>query len=327
MPQTYYDSELTGEQIESALEAIHGVVTPSNNGKILCIVNGEIAAKSASEWGQGSVLEPLSATANGDYTPSAGVDGFSEVHVAVPGATLTTKSLTQNGTYNASSDNADGYSSVTVAVPGGATIEPLSVTQNGTYTPPSGVDGYAPVTVNVSGGNAYELLEYIESDGTQAIDTGRLLSPNSNVMFAYLARTGMSQYKWGLGAQYGDNTYCGLYFDNVGSKTRYYNGSSTATELGNMNFSLPADTLSFNSANKTSTTNFAIFTLSRTGHELSEYASKMRLYFVKLGSITFLPCRRKSDGVCGLWDCTSGVFLTDSLNGNPFVAGSVLLSF
>ena len=32
--------------------------------------------------------------------------------------TLTTKNITANGTYNASSDNADGYSSVTVAVSG-----------------------------------------------------------------------------------------------------------------------------------------------------------------------------------------------------------------
>ena len=32
-------------------------------------------------------------------------------------ATLTTKSITANGTYNASSDNADGYSSVEVEVP------------------------------------------------------------------------------------------------------------------------------------------------------------------------------------------------------------------
>ena len=35
-------------------------------------------------------------------------------------ATLITKNITANGTYNASSDNADGYSSVTVSVSGGA---------------------------------------------------------------------------------------------------------------------------------------------------------------------------------------------------------------
>lgn len=36
-----------------------------------------------------------------------------------PSPTLITKNITQNGTYNASSDNADGYSSVTVSVSGG----------------------------------------------------------------------------------------------------------------------------------------------------------------------------------------------------------------
>lgn len=44
--------------------------------------------------------------------------------------TLTTKSITANGTYNASSDNADGYSSVTVNVSGGG-----SSSKSGTYTP------------------------------------------------------------------------------------------------------------------------------------------------------------------------------------------------
>ena len=37
-------------------------------------------------------------------------------------STLITKNITQNGTYNASADNADGYSSVTVDVDKGATI-------------------------------------------------------------------------------------------------------------------------------------------------------------------------------------------------------------
>ncbi len=52
--------------------------------------------------------------------------------------TLTTKSITANGTYDASSDNADGYSSVTVNVSGGggfsAQIATGSVTGEGTTT-------------------------------------------------------------------------------------------------------------------------------------------------------------------------------------------------
>lgn len=119
MPNTYYDSELTGEQIGAALTAIDGVVTQENNGKVLAIENGKIVAKSASEWTDTPVLEPLNVIANGDYVPKSGVDGFSSVHVAVPGA---------------------------------GNIKPLSVTENDTYNPPSGVDGFAPVTVNVQGG-------------------------------------------------------------------------------------------------------------------------------------------------------------------------------
>lgn len=60
--------------------------------------------------------------------------------------TLITKSITQNGTYNASSDNADGYSSVTVNVSGGgggskfgATIDTLlgDVDANGVLQQPT----------------------------------------------------------------------------------------------------------------------------------------------------------------------------------------------
>lgn len=45
-------------------------------------------------------------------------------------ATLITKNITANGTYNASSDNADGYSSVTVntpSIPSGTHVDPWNI--------------------------------------------------------------------------------------------------------------------------------------------------------------------------------------------------------
>ena len=54
------------------------------------------------------------------------------------GPTLITKSITANGTYNASSDNADGYSSVTVNVSGGGGL----VYETGTWTPATDSEGY-----------------------------------------------------------------------------------------------------------------------------------------------------------------------------------------
>ena len=51
---------------------------------------------------------------------SAVSSGSSVKIYTVGGATLITKTITSNGTYNASSDSADGYSSVTVNVPSGS---------------------------------------------------------------------------------------------------------------------------------------------------------------------------------------------------------------
>lgn len=66
---------------------------------------------------------------------------------------LIAKSITSNGTYTASSDNADGYSSVTVNVPsGGGTYQAKTnispTTSSQTITPDSGYDALSSVQIN-----------------------------------------------------------------------------------------------------------------------------------------------------------------------------------
>lgn len=85
MASTYYDSQLTAEEIEDVLEAINGILTQTNNGKVLAISNGKFEARSV-QWGGGEpTIEPLSVTANGTYTAPSGVDGYSPVTVNVSG--------------------------------------------------------------------------------------------------------------------------------------------------------------------------------------------------------------------------------------------------
>lgn len=77
-------------------------------------------------------------------------------------------------------------------------VVPLNATENGTYNPPSGVDGYAPVTVNVSGGGGddwTDLKDYIESNGTQWINTGYSVKDNSK--FEVIANPSTTQSPYG----------------------------------------------------------------------------------------------------------------------------------
>ena len=84
------------------------------------------------EWAD--VYEEPTFAQNGTFYPTPG-KLFSGVTVAVPTPTptLVTKTITQNGTYNASSDNADGYSSVTVNV-GSSNTATMTLVNNSPYT-------------------------------------------------------------------------------------------------------------------------------------------------------------------------------------------------
>lgn len=73
------------------------------------------------------VVEALSVSENGIYTPQEGVDGFSPVEVEI-----------------------------------NPIIVPLEVSENGVYTAPEGVDGYSPVTVQIPQ-PSYK-YEYLEPD-------------------------------------------------------------------------------------------------------------------------------------------------------------------
>lgn len=342
MPKTYYDSELTEAQIENALEAIHGVVTPSNNGKVLYIEDGQIKAASASRWSGGAVLEPLSVTQNGDYTPPSGTDGFDSVHVAVPSATLTTKSITQNGTYNASQDNADGYSSVTVDVQGGssAVVQPLSVTQNGTYNPPSGIDGYAPVTVNVSGGGIpslpaeYQQVEYISCAGSQ----WTLVPMPSNALVqvrAMQTQTKNEQSVFGYNSGSSDSKDFEFEFINTNELKLWVRNSvygQTLLSQDTASASQPKRLLVRLSNQRTSAYIGSYNGLPTSSIHFTGNVYEVRIYdFVwdytdaTAGAITmvhdYVPCYRVADNKPGFFDVIGNVFYTNISGVDDFGVG------
>lgn len=89
---------------------------------------------------------------NDSYRPG---DMAAAIRAIPTGGTLVSKTITQNGSYDAEDDNADGYSDVTVNVT--PTLQAKIATQNGTVTPDSGYDGLSQVAVNVQGGGDVDI--------------------------------------------------------------------------------------------------------------------------------------------------------------------------
>lgn len=116
----------------------------------------------------------------------------------IPGsATLTTKSITQNGTYDASDDSADGYSSVTVNVSGGGsqTFPQLWVNSS-----PSSNFAAQTIQIDLSGYN-FIIVRGKYGTGDSATDAN-FLFPNANRMQALVAVGTSGELKYG-----GNNNY------------------------------------------------------------------------------------------------------------------------
>lgn len=197
MANTYYDSELTAEEIEAILEAINGVIDPSNNGKVLAVENGKIIAKSVVWPGANMQSKTVTPDAAGQTVePDSGYDGLSSVVIngdtdlvagnikkdvnifgitgsyegggIIPTGTL---NISQNGTYNVTN-----YASANVNVSGGGGG---STVLKGTEVPTSdiGQNGmiYLLHTPDETGGDVpveAKEVNYIQSNGNQYINTG-----------------------------------------------------------------------------------------------------------------------------------------------------------
>lgn len=145
----------------------------------------------------------------------------------IPGGstpTLITKSITQNGTYNASADNADGYSSVTVDVPsGGGAVKvanwDLAVSNTDTINSLNITVTYADKIAGVGyqfsrDGAVIELPKTLKNSGsTYVLDIGAMTLYDGSVHNRLFMNPGNS----------------GFIYRNNG-KWSFYNGSGWATD-------------------------------------------------------------------------------------------------
>jgi len=190
--------------------------------------------------------------------------------------------------------------------------------------------------------SGYTALEYIESTGTQYIDTGiarTSLVFKVEVDVSFADSTG--RYLIGCGGN--SPNYCGRASDgkfefNYSDRTVMSSGidERVKIEFGctverGFEFTVTkngvSETLSNNSTSKTSTNTFTIF----GNHSSSTNVNRIlngKIYLAKIFinnelKRDLIPARRDSDSEIGMYDMVSGTFFTNAGSGD-FIAGPVV---
>lgn len=175
----------------------------------------------------------------------------------------------------------------------------------------------------------YEELEYIQSTGTQYIDTGinPKIKPRAVVKMAIINATDCDY--WGNNAVNGSCYYA----DFKSYKLQYYRYGTTTSQ--NVNFTVgqneihvwdvsdkvyvdgslkftSTNTYTYNSSQKT----IQIFKAARASYYSSYKLYNFKLYDGDELCRNFVPAKRKSDNVIGLYDLVSHKFFTNSGTGS-----------
>ena len=182
----------------------------------------------------------------------------------------------------------------------------------------------------------YKRLEYIQSSGTQQIDTG--FKPNNNTKITadaeYISSDGT--YPALFGARNGGSQQFWLFWGGSAFISRYNTSDITvaATLTDRHQFTLNKNVLSIDGSSATGATatfqsNYNAYLFSVNASGSTSYCCKARLYSCQIydnGTLIrdYIPCKTTA-GEIGLWDDVNSVFYGNAGTGT-FTAGPVVVS-
>lgn len=177
----------------------------------------------------------------------------------------------------------------------------------------------------------YKLLEYIESSGTQYINTGFRPNQNTRVTMELSTSDSGSYTIFGSDVGWSSNGFAiGVGFGHYGSNTTSFNGLNNGAKHSidfNKNSIYIDNALksTFPSATFQMNMDMVVFANNRSG-EIQELTT-MKLYSFKIYDNStivrdFIPCKNSS-GEVGLWDDINTKFYSNAGSGN-FIAGAVI---
>jgi len=180
----------------------------------------------------------------------------------------------------------------------------------------------------------YQAIEYIQSTGTQYIDTDVI--PNNNLTIKCKTSFGYGTL-FGAEGEVASNTIAIAAGTDNKEYIRYFQTSGTpiATELtSNSIYELEftptktifkdtdgnLETLSYTASGSSPQCSLYLFARNLTGSVLETSYSSRRIYYLKIYNDKvlvrdYIPCYRKSDGETGMYDIVNNVFYTNKGTG------------
>lgn len=313
----------------------HVVTTRSSDGAINCYLNGELLSTSSSNnWTSTVNYTTIGCRHNGGYTNffTGFVDDFRVYYTLLSADEI--KSL-----YNCRwSSNKQGQVFSNMPYEG---RNKFQITRDGVVN---------CATINESGilPNGYIPLHYIQSSGTQCINTNHLATANTRTIFDYeylnasASWTGLfgsdnnpTNNDMGYGIFLNGSTYnCYVSNHTTGGCWNQQVGAWTQNQRTLLDFThskLVVNNIAYNLTTTTFTTSLVpIYLFSFRRSTGNAGTSSIRLYHCQIweGATlvrNFIPAQRTADKMIGLYDTINNIFYTN-VGSNNFIAGPSTVS-
>ena len=193
--------------------------------------------------------------------------------------------------------------------------------------------------------SVFQEVEYIESSGTQYIDTLYVLNTPCKAQYSFMI-TGNVANGHSIAGVYNDDTGNDLYFGLVrsaDSKLNYryanvfYPSSTTIQQnvkysaevqlnVGNQYLLLNGVTEAFSSLSSVLNNSRNLYIMAINNAVVGKLVGRIyyfKIYYNNTLVRDFVPCYRKADNVAGLYDLVNGVFYTNAGTGTFIVGGNV----
>lgn len=214
---------------------------------------------------------------------------------------------------------------------GGGSVRDDEDDVSSTYGGTAGYQGviYVRIPLKPQTISDFQLVEYIQSTGTQYVDSGVKGNQNTRIDVDYEPTVTQGVIAGADGGWLSNMFIIGIHFAAFATASYNYESVPQGRHVLSLNkgaLSLDGTIKTTMNGSFTTPCNITLFTLNRNGSKV-EYGS-VKLYSTKIFDNDvlirdFVPCYRKSDNVPGLWDKVDGKFYTNAGSGSFTVGQNV----